>query len=319
MKIVELDRNTLGYDIDTSVLKDFGEFEEYTSDVAENNREHIKDADVVIFNKAIMNREMLENAKNVKLLCITATGYDNIDLEYCRERGIAACNVKAYSTPAVAQHTFALALYLLEKISYYDDYVKSGKYSAQTGFCNFDEKYSELEGKTWGIVGLGNIGKKVAGIAEAFGCKVIYYSVSGNNNSEDYERVEWDELLSRSDFISIHCPLLDKTRGIFDRNAFMKMKKSAILINVARGAVIVDEDLAEALETGEIAAAGLDVFAKEPLLAENPLNRIKDSRKILITPHMAWASVESRQRCLDEVYLNIKAYIDGQIRNRVDL
>lgn len=319
MKIVELDRNTLGYDIDTSVLKDFGEFEEYTSDVAENNREHIKDADVVIFNKAIMNREMLENAKNVKLLCITATGYDNIDLEYCRERGIAACNVKAYSTPAVAQHTFALALYLLEKISYYDDYVKSGKYSAQTGFCNFDEKYSELEGKTWGIVGLGNIGKKVAGIAEAFGCKVIYYSVSGNNNSEDYERVEWDELLSRSDFISIHCPLLDKTRGIFDRNAFMKMKKSAILINVARGAVIVDEDLAEALETGEIAAAGLDVFAKEPLPAENPLNRIKDSRKILITPHMAWASVESRQRCLDEVYLNIKAYIDGQIRNRVDL
>lgn len=319
MKIVELDRNTLGYDIDTSVLKDFGEFEEYTSDVAENNREHIKDADVVIFNKAIMNREMLENAKNVKLLCITATGYDNIDLEYCRERGIAACNVKAYSTPAVAQHTFALALYLLEKISYYDDYVKSGKYSAQTGFCNFDEKYTELEGKTWGIVGLGNIGKKVAGIAEAFGCKVIYYSVSGNNNSEDYERVEWDELLSRSDFISIHCPLLDKTRGIFDRNAFMKMKKSAILINVARGAVIVDEDLAEALETGEIAAAGLDVFAKEPLPAENPLNRIKDSRKILITPHMAWASVESRQRCLDEVYLNIKAYIDGQIRNRVDL
>lgn len=319
MKIVELDRNTLGYDIDTSVLKDFGEFEEYTSDVAENNREHIKDADVVIFNKAIMNREMLENAKNVKLLCITATGYDNIDLEYCRERGIAACNVKAYSTPAVAQHTFALALYLLEKISYYDDYVKSGKYSAQTGFCNFDEKYSELEGKTWGIVGLGNIGKKVAGIAEAFGCKVIYYSVSGNNNSEDYERVEWDELLSRSDFISIHCPLLDKTRGIFDRNAFMKMKKSAILINVARGAVIVDEDLAEALETGEIAAAGLDVFAKEPLPAENPLNRIKDSRKILITPHMAWASVESRQRCLDEVYLNIKAYIDGQIRNCVDL
>lgn len=319
MKIVELDRNTLGYDIDTSVLKDFGEFEEYTSDVAENNREHIKDADVVIFNKAIMNREMLENAKNVKLLCITATGYDNIDLEYCRERGIAACNVKAYSTPAVAQHTFALALYLLEKISYYDDYVKSGKYSAQTGFCNFDEKYSELEGKTWGIVGLGNIGKKVAGIAEAFGCKVIYYSVSGNNNNEDYERVEWDELLSRSDFISIHCPLLDKTRGIFDRNAFMKMKKSAILINVARGAVIVDEDLAEALETGEIAAAGLDVFAKEPLPAENPLNRIKDSRKILITPHMAWASVESRQRCLDEVYLNIKAYIDGQIRNRVDL
>ena len=311
MKIVELDRNTLGYDIDTSVLKDFGEFEEYTSDVAENNREHIKDADVVIFNKAIMNREMLENAKNVKLLCITATGYDNIDLEYCRERGIAACNVKAYSTPAVAQHTFALALYLLEKISYYDDYVKSGKYSAQTGFCNFDEKYSELEGKTWGIVGLGNIGKKVAGIAEAFGCKVIYYSVSGNSNSENYERVEWDELLSRSDFISIHCPLLDKTRGIFDRNAFMKMKKSAILINVARGAVIVDEDLAEALETGEIAAAGLDVFAKEPLPAENPLNRIKDSRKILITPHMAWASVESRQRCLDEVYLNIKAYIDG--------
>lgn len=318
MKIVELDRNTLGYDIDTSVFKDFGDFEEYDSDHAADNREHIKDADVVIFNKAVMNEEMLKDAKNVKLLCITATGFDNIDLEYCRKRGIAACNVKAYSTPAVTQHTFTLALYLLEKISYYDDYVKSGRYSSQSGFCNFDEKYSELEGKTWGIVGLGNIGRKVAQVAAAFGCKVIYYSASGKNTSTDYERVTWDELLTRSDILSIHCPLTDRTRGIFDKGAFKKMKKSAILINVARGAVVNDEDLTEALETGEIAAAGLDVFAKEPLPSDNPLNRIKDSRKLLITPHMAWASVEARQRCCDEIYRNIEAFIKGEKRNRVD-
>ena len=318
MKIVELDRNTLGYDIDTSILCNLGDFVEYPASSREDNKKHIKDADVIIFNKEKMDEDMLINAPNVKLLCITATGYDNIDLDYARSRGIGVANVKAYSTPAVAQHTFALALYVLEKISYYDEYVKSGKYSSQSGFCNFDEKYNELEGKTWGIIGMGNIGRKVAKIASAFGCNVIYYSTTGKNKVDGYEQVSFDDLLSRSDILSIHCPLNDSTRGLIDMKALKKMKSSAILVNVARGPIIIDEDLTQALEQGIIAGAGLDVLTKEPMPADNPLHRIKDSRKLIITPHMAWASVEARQRCADEVYLNIKAFLNGESRNRVD-
>ena len=317
MKIVELDRETLGYDIDTSVLKTIGSFEEHEAADLETTREYIKDADVIIFNKTKMNEELLKDAPNVKLLAITATGFDNIDLEYCKSRGIAAANVKAYSTPAVAQHTFAMALFILEKISYYDEYVKSGKYSSQSGFCNFDEKYNELSGKTWGIIGMGNIGRSVAKIAEAFGCKVIFYSASGNSTCTDYERVNLDTLLKESDVLSIHCPLSDRTRNLINRDTLKLMKKSAILINVARGPVVNDADLAEALNNGTIAGAGLDVLGVEPMEKDNPLGLIKDSRKLLITPHMAWASVESRQRCFDEVLLNIKAFIEGRERNRL--
>ena len=317
MKIVELDRETLGYDIDTSVLKTIGSFEEHEAADLETTREYIKDADVIIFNKTRMNEELLKDAPNVKMLAITATGFDNIDLEYCKSRGIAAANVKAYSTPAVAQHTFAMALFILEKISYYDEYVKSGKYSSQSGFCNFDEKYNELSGKTWGIIGMGNIGRSVAKIAEAFGCKVIFYSASGNSTCTDYERVDLDTLLKESDVLSIHCPLSDRTRNLINRDTLKLMKKSAILINVARGPVVNDADLAEALNNGTIAGAGLDVLGVEPMEKDNPLGLIKDSRKLLITPHMAWASVESRQRCFDEVLLNIKAFIEGRERNRL--
>ena len=317
MKIVELDRETLGYDIDTSVLKTIGSFEEHEAADLETTRAYIKDADVIIFNKTKMNEELLKDAPNVKLLAITATGFDNIDLEYCKSRGIAAANVKAYSTPAVAQHTFAMALFILEKISYYDEYVKSGKYSSQSGFCNFDEKYNELSGKTWGIIGMGNIGRSVAKIAEAFGCKVIFYSASGNSTCTDYERVDLDTLLKESDVLSIHCPLSDRTRNLINRDTLKLMKKSAILINVARGPVVNDADLAEALNNGTIAGAGLDVLGVEPMEKDNPLGLIKDSRKLLITPHMAWASVESRQRCFDEVLLNIKAFIEGRERNRL--
>lgn len=317
MKIVELDRETLGYDIDTSVLKTIGDFEEHEAADLETTREYIKDADVIIFNKTRMNEELLKDAPNVKMLAITATGFDNIDLEYCKSRGIAAANVKAYSTPAVAQHTFAMALFVLEKISYYDEYVKSGRYSSQSGFCNFDEKYNELSGKTWGIIGMGNIGRSVARIAEAFGCKVIFYSASGNSTCTDYERVELETLLKESDVLSIHCPLSDRTRNLINRDTLKLMKRNAILINVARGPVVNDADLAEALNNGTIAGAGLDVLGVEPMEKDNPLGLIKDSRKLLITPHMAWASVESRQRCFDEVLLNIRAFMEGGERNRL--
>nr|MCR5508821.1 hydroxyacid dehydrogenase [Lachnospiraceae bacterium] len=173
-------------------------------------------------------------------------------------------------------------------------------------------------GKTWGIIGMGNIGRKVAKIASAFGCNVIYFSTTGKNKVDGYEQVSFDDLLSRSDILSIHCPLNDSTRGLIDMKALKKMKSSAILVNVARGPIIIDEDLTQALEQGIIAGAGLDVLTKEPMPADSPLHRIKDSRKLIITPHMAWASVEARQRCADEVYLNIKAFINGENRNRVD-
>lgn len=318
MKIVFLDRNTIGFDIDVSMFKKFGELTEYNSCAPEESKEHIKDADVIIFNKTVMNKDILDTAPNVKLLCVTATGYDNIDLDYARERGIAVCNVRGYSTPAVVQHTFTLALYVLERISYYDNYVKSGEYCKAAGFSNFDEKYYELEGKTWGIIGLGNIGKGVAKVAEAFGCRVIYYSASGNNCSDIYERVDFDTLLKESDIISIHCPLTDKTRGLMNLDAFKKMKKSAILVNVARGPVVDEQALYTALEEDMIGGAGLDVLSKEPMRVDNPLAKYKDSRKLIITPHMAWASVEARTRCMDEIYKNITSFLANESRNRVD-
>lgn len=319
MKIVMLDRNSVGMDMDVSIFEKLGEFEAHDVADREACKKWIQDANVVIFNKSRMDEDMLQEAKNVQLLCVTATGFDNIDLEYARKRNIGVANVRNYSTPAVAQHTFALALYVLEKIGYYDNYVKSGAYSNQLGFSNFDEKYTELEGKTWGIIGLGNIGKRVASIAKAFGCKVIFYSASGRNDTKEYERVELDDLLAQSDILSLHCPLTDRTRNLINKDTLRKMKPTAILVNVARGPVVNDEDLYEALEEGVIAGAGLDVLGVEPMEKTNPLGKIKDSRKLLITPHMAWASVEARTRCLEEVYKNIVAFGQGEERNRVDI
>jgi len=319
MKIVMLDRNSIGMDINVELFQKLGEFKEYNTADVETTKEYIKDADVLVFNKTVMNENLLKDAPNVKLLCVTATGYDNIDVPYAKSRGIAACNIKDYSTPAVVQHTFALALSVLEKIRYYDEYVTSGKYSEQLGFSHFEEKYFELKGKTWGIVGLGNIGRGVAKVAEAFGCKVIFYSASGTNNTTDYERVDFDTLLKESDILSLHCPLTDKTRELMNLEAFKKMKPSAVLVNVARGPVINDADLCQALKEGMIAGAGLDVLSKEPMEKTNPLTEIMGTNKLLITPHMAWASVEARTRCMEEVYKNIEAFVKGEIRNRLDL
>lgn len=318
MKIVMLDRNSLGMDMDISIFEQLGEFEAHDVADRESCRQWVKDADVIIFNKTVMDEDLLKDAPKVKLLCVTATGYDNIDLSYAKGRKIGVTNVRNYSTPAVAQHTFALALYVLEKISYYDQYVKSGAYSEQLGFSNFDEAFTELEGKTWGIIGMGNIGKKVAKIAAAFGCNVIFYSASGKNNTEEYQRVDFDTLLKESNLLSIHCPLSERTHNLMNKEAFSKMKPTAILINVARGPVVNDKDLYEALEEGRIAGAGLDVLGKEPMEKTNPLSKIKDSRRLIITPHMAWASVESRTRCLKEVYENIVSYQKGEDRNRLD-
>ena len=317
MKIVVLERNSVGTDIPVDCYKDFGEVTCYRNTLAEDAAEKVKDADIVIANKCPMNEATLADAPNVKLICEFATGYDNVDLEYCKKRGIRVANVRDYCTAAVAQHTFALALYLIEHLRHYDDYVKGGEYSAQDRFSNFDLPYADLEGKVWGIIGMGNIGRRVAKIAEAFGCKVIFHSVTGNSTCTDYERVSFEQLLAEADILSLHCPLSDLTRNLINKEALSKMKKTAVLVNVARGPVVNGVDLYEALTQGSIAAAGLDVFEEEPISVTHPLYQMKDSNKLIITPHMAWASVEARTRVVEEVYLNIDAFLKGESRNAV--
>ena len=265
-----------------------------------------------------MNERTLKDAPKVKLICELATGYDNCDLAYCSSRGIKVTNVRDYSTDMVAQHTFTLALALNQKLMHYDNYVKSGEYSAQSGFSSFYPAFYELTGKTWGIVGMGNIGRKVAKIATAFGCKVIFHSITGKSSCTDYPQVDMETLLKESDVLSLHCPLSDLSRNLIDRTALKKMKKSAILINVARGPVVNNTDLYEALINNEIQAAGLDVLEKEPLEISNPLSQLKDSNQLIITPHLAWASVEARTRCVQGVYENIKAFLAGEERNVVN-
>ncbi len=319
MKIVSLERNSAGTDISVECWKEFGELICYPNTVTEEEvRERIKDADVIIANKSPMNERTLKDAPKVKLICELATGFDNCDLEYCNARGIKVTNVRDYSTAMVAQHTFTLALALSQKLVYYDTYVKSGAYAAQDRFSNFDMPFSELDGKTWGIVGMGNIGRRVAKIATAFGCRVIFYSITGKSTCTDYPQVDKDTLLAESDFLSLHCPLSDLSRNFIDREALQKMKKTAILINVARGPVVNNTDLYEALLAGELQAAGLDVLEKEPITPDNPLSRLQDSNQLIITPHLAWAGVEARTRCVEGVYRNIQAFVQGKDRNVVN-
>lgn len=317
MKIVVLEQESMGYDIDITCFEDFGEVTYYKNTAKDEVAQRVKDVDIIIANKAPLNKDTLQDADRLKIICEFATGYNNVDLDYCKERGIRVTNAVGYSTPVVAQHTFAMALYLMEKLPVYDTYVKNGEYAKCPIFTCFEPYFSELNGKTWGIIGLGNIGRKVAEIAKVFGCHVIFYSASGNNNTTEYERVDFDTLLAESDILSLHCPLTDRTQNIMNADAFSKMKKTAILINVARGPVVDEQALYNALTTGQIAAAGLDVLVKEPIDKDNPLGKIKDSTKLLITPHMAWGSNEARNRCKNEVYENIKSFLAGQDRNIV--
>ena len=319
MKLVILERNSVGTDVDVSCFEKFGEVTCYPNTVAANTAERVKDADIILANKAPLNESTLKDAPNVKLICLLATGFDNVDLAYCRSRGIKVTNVINYCTSTVAQHTLLLALALSEKIAFYDDYVKSGAYSAQDRFSNFDRTFYDLEGKTWGIIGMGTIGRRVAGLAQAFGCRVIFYSASGKSTCTDYERVEFDTLLQESDILSLHCPLSDRTRGLINKDALSKMKETAILVNVARGPVVDTQALYDALVADQIAGAGLDVLEQEPMAKDNPLAQIKDSTKLIITPHMAWASLESRTHLVEEVAKNIEAFLAGENRNVVNL
>lgn len=309
MKLVFLDTKTIGEDIDLSAYDALGEVVKYGFSTLEELPERVKDADVLIVNKIAINEQTIGTAKNLKLVCVTATGTNNLDKEYLKKRGIAWRNVAGYSTESVTQHTFALLFYLLEKIRYYDDYVKDEKYINDTVFTHFAEHFNEVNGKTWGIIGLGTIGRRVADIAKAFGARVIYYSASGSPAQEGYEQVDFETLLTTSDIVSVHAPLNEYTKDLMDREAFAKMKKTAIFLNLGRGPIVVEQDLYEALETGEIAAAGLDVLCEEPMSETNPLAKIKDSKKLIITPHIAWASVEARNRLMQIIAGQIREFL----------
>ncbi len=308
MKIVFLDAKSIGEDIDLSGFDRIGEVVKYDFSSPEEARERTKDADVIILNKVVIDEKSIGEAEHLKLVCVTATGTNNLDKEYLDARGIAWRNVAGYSTESVAQHTFALLFYLLEKLRYYDDYVKTEKYIGDTIFTHFANRFHELSGMTWGVIGLGAIGRRVADIAKAFGCHVIYYSTSGKNSQPGYERVDFETLLKESDIVSVHAPLDENTKGLMNRDAFAKMKRNAIFLNLGRGPIVNEADLAEALEQGTIAAAGLDVLETEPMTEQNPLRRIKDSDKLLITPHIAWASVEARTRLMGIILEQVKEY-----------
>ena len=308
MKIVFLDRKTIGQDMDLSMFQELGEVVEYDFTKANEVPERVQDADVLIINKVPINEQTVGTAKNLKLVCVTATGTNNLDKEFLEKQGIAWRNVAGYSTETVAQHTFAMLFYLLESLAYYDQYVKSGSYINDTIFSHFSTSFHELHGMTWGIIGLGAIGRRVAEIATAFGCNVQYYSTSGKNSNSQYKRVELDELLSTSDIVSIHAPLNEQTEGLINKEALAKMKKSAILLNVGRGPIIVEEDLAKALQNETIKAAGLDVLCAEPMSENNPLFEIKDSTKLFISPHMAWASLEARTRLMQTIFEQVRDF-----------
>lgn len=316
-KIVILDGKTLG-DISIEKLNEIGEVQYYEATDESQVVERIKDANIILTNKVVLNRNNMKDAKNLEFIAETATGFNNIDIDYAKEHKIGVANVAGYSTNAVVQHTFASALGLLDQVVYYDRYVKEGEYSKSGSFTCLNKPYYEIENKVWGIIGLGAIGNRVGKIAEAFGAEVIYYSTSGKNSSTQFKKVSFEELLEKSDIISIHAPLNENTKGLINYEALIKMKSSAILVNMGRGPIVVEKDLARAIEEEQIRGAALDVYETDPVGEDNILLSIKNKDKLLLSPHIAWASIEARERLFNEVVENIKAFYNGKDRNRVD-
>lgn len=316
MNIVILDAKTLGDDIDLSAVHKLGNTTIYDNISQNDVEEAIKDCDVVILNKLKLNESNLKSAKNLKLICVTATGYDNIDIDYCKSHGIGVCNVVGYSSDSVAQLTVAMALSLCTNLSEYTEFVNNGSYT-KSGVANkLTPTFCEMRGKTWGIVGLGAIGRQVANVASALGCNVIAYKRTTDAAIPCHNL---SYLFKESDIISIHLPLTEETKGIIDKELISSMKESAILINVARGAVTDEKALAEALVENKISGIGVDVYSQEPFSANHPFYQLLGNKRALLTPHMAWGAYESRQRCFEEVLKNIAAYFNGKIRNRLDI
>lgn len=305
MKIAFLDAATMG-DVSFEPFERLGEFISYSGSTPEQARERVKDIDVLLINKVIVDKELIDSAPNLKLICIAATGVNNIDVEYAESKGIPVRNAVGYSTDSVVQNTYMHILSLVGGGPYFDDSVKSGSYSRSGMFTDPKWNWWELAGKTLGIIGLGNIGAKVAKIAEAFGMKVCYFSTSGTGHCKDYPCLELDELLKISDIVSIHAPLNDRTKNLIGREQLAMMKPTAYLVNAGRGAIVVEEDLAEAVDAGTIAGAGIDVFVTEPIPEDHPYLRMKHPERMRLTPHVAWASIEARERLINIMAENIK-------------
>ncbi len=311
MKIVFLDRATLGEDVSIEAFMDFGEVVVYDNTEYSDVAEHIKDAEIAVTNKVVIDKAVMDEAEKLELICVAATGMNNIDLEYAKKKGIEVKNVKGYSTDSVVQHTFSMLFYLLERLRYYDMYVKSGAWSKSGIFTCLDIPFFEIKGKRWGIIGLGTIGKEVAKIAKSFGSEVVYYSTSGKNENNEYERLSLEELLKTSDIVSIHAPLNEDTKNLLDFNELSLLKEGAVLLNLGRGGIVNEEALSKVLDEGKI-VAGLDVLEKEPIEEDNPLLHISHSDNLLITPHIAWTSVEARRKLVKGIYDNIKEFLENK-------
>ena len=305
-KIVFLDADTIGADIDISPITSLGEYTSYPFTKPEEVFERIEDCDVLIVNKVIMGKEQIDAAPNLKLICVAATGTNNIDIPYANSKGVIVKNAIGYSTDSVVQITFSLVMSLVNQIAYFDDAVKSGKYSNGLSFTDVSKVFWQLKGKKYGVVGLGNIGSRVAKIAQAFGMDVVYYATSGVAHSDEFKAVSLDELMQECDIISIHAPLNERTNNLIRYEHLKQMKKSAYIINLGRGGIINEADLVQALNENLIAGAGVDVFTKEPLPKDSPYFNIKDMSKVILTPHIGWASQEARTCLVEKIAENIR-------------
>ncbi len=309
MNIVFLDFKTIGKVPNENILDSLGDVTMYQTTGPDQTAERIKGADIVITNKVVLDKDLIRQAEQLKLICVAATGMNNIDLSAAEEKGIPVKNVEDYASKSVAQGTFALILHLLYNIPFYDEYVKSGEYSGSDIFTNVDRQYREISGKRFGIIGLGNIGSQVARIADAFGAEVVYYSTSGRNTDQPWQRLELEEFLQTSDIISIHAPLNENTANLIDYKRLKLMKPSALLINTGRGGIVNETDLARALDEDVIAGAAVDVFEQEPIDRQNPLMEVKKKEKLILTPHMTWASIEARTSLMEGVRQNIEQFL----------
>ena len=307
MEIVFLDEYSLGGN-DLSQIKALGDYTGYDRTTPEQVLERCQGVDVIITNKVYISRQTMEQLPDLKLIAISATGINNVDLDAAAELGIEVKNVSGYSTYSVAEATLCHALSLLKNSPYYDHYFKSGAYAATADIFHFGRPISMLRGKNWGIIGLGSIGRQVATLAKAFGCNVAYYSTSGVAREEEYKQMELSDMLAWADVVSIHCPLNSRTAGLIDTAELEQMKQSAIIINVARGGIISEQALADALNNNAIAGAALDVFSSEPL-PSSPLYNLNDPYKLIASPHTAWAADDAVEKLIEGVYNNIKNFL----------
>jgi glycerate dehydrogenase len=309
MKLVFLDTKTMGDIPNLHLLDKFGQVTYHQTTSPQQTLDRVREADIIITNKVVVDRSTIEQSPHLKLICVSATGTNNVDKAAALERDIPVKNAVDYSTKSVAQGTFSLLLHLLNKVYYFDEYVKTGGYSQNDIFTHFGRTFWEISGKRFGIIGLGNIGRQVAKIADAFGAEVVYYSASGRNTEQPYLRLELGEFLRTSDIVSIHAPLNEYTADLITYDRLQMMKRSAILLNAGRGGIVNEAHLARALDEDLIAAAGMDVYEKEPMDTKNPLLQVKNTEKLALTPHVTWASLEARTLLMEMVGQNIEAFL----------